>query len=90
MVHIARHAIVRFQERVENLPDERVIEILSRPIFEQAVKFGAPFVKLAHGQRAVIENGAIVTILPRVKKQRYLGTANTQKHRDRRNAENED
>jgi len=90
MVHIAQHAIMRYQERVENLPEEKIIEILSRPIFEKAVKFGAPFVKLAHGQRAVIENGAIVTILPSVAKQRYLSSATTQKHRDRRNAENED
>lgn len=64
MVHITAHAIIRFRERVEDLPDELVIERLSRPVFQAAAEFGAPYVKLGTGQRVVIRNGVMVTVLP--------------------------
>jgi len=64
MIHITGHAIQRFQERVDNLPDDEVRAILSKPSIQAAALFGAPYVRLGTGQRVVIENGAVVTVLP--------------------------
>jgi 2-C-methyl-D-erythritol 4-phosphate cytidylyltransferase len=60
---ISRHAIQRFQERVENVSDEVVRARLSGKAFECAERFGAKYVLLHGGARAVIENNCIVTVL---------------------------
>lgn len=62
--HVTMHAIGRYQERVANLPDAAVVEALTSPCIVKAAAFGAPFVRLATGQRIVLEAGAVVTVLP--------------------------
>lgn len=64
-VHITQHAIERFQERVRNVTDDKARQELSSPSICAAADFGACYVKLATGQRVVISNGVIVTVLPK-------------------------
>lgn len=64
MIHVTSHAVLRFQERVQNLPAETVKAILTGPTFQIAADFGARCVILPHGQRAVIQHHAVITILP--------------------------
>lgn len=63
-LRVTAHAIERYQERVANLSDEAVIEAILSPAVVKAATFGAPFVRLATGQRIVIEDSVVVTVLP--------------------------
>ncbi len=65
MAVITHHAILRYQQRVEPVCEDMVRERLSVPAFDTAIAFGAKYVILSGGQRAVIEEGTIVTILPK-------------------------
>lgn len=67
---ITAHAIERFQERVANLPDAEARQALL-DLAGPALQFGAPFVRLGTGQRIVIANGRVVTVLP---KETYLSS----------------
>lgn len=73
MVHITQHAIERFQERVENLPDDAVVDRLRCPAVLKAAAFGAPIVRLATGHRIVLQNGSVVTVLPAHAKPKSMG-----------------
>ncbi len=64
MARVTGHAIARYQERVANLPDDEVVALLSSPVIETAIAFGAPIVRLGTRHRIVIKNGAVVTVLP--------------------------
>jgi len=77
-LHVTRHAIERYQERVENLPTERVVELLNSEKIQQADDFGAHVVRLGGGQRVVLENHAVITVLPAerpltIRNQRHAG-----------------
>lgn len=63
-VFVTKHAIDRYRERVEDVPAREAIRRLSGRAFQTAVDFGAPFVRLATGQRAMIRDVAIVTVIP--------------------------
>lgn len=65
MIHVTHHAVQRYQERVNNLPYREVVAALSGPTFDKAVEIGVPYVKLGTGQRAVIVDGSVVTVLPK-------------------------
>ncbi|WP_370189326.1 hypothetical protein [Qipengyuania sp.] len=62
---ITRHAIERFRERVEDLPDRDICEQLASPAVERAALIGAPYIRLEHGQRIVLQGFTVVTVLPR-------------------------
>lgn len=65
-IHVTHRAIERYQERVCNLPDDRVIELItSSPVVQRAVAIGAPFVKLGGGQRLVLVDARVITVLPK-------------------------
>lgn len=65
MIHVSAHAIQRFQERVDNIPADQVVSLLRQNrAVQSAISFGATYVKLGTGQRIVLKNGAIVTVLP--------------------------
>lgn len=64
-LHLTRHAIERYQERVENVPEDTVRERLQGRAFDVAVSIGAKYVRLHGGHLAVIENSRIVTVLAR-------------------------
>jgi hypothetical protein len=63
-LEITLHAIQRYQQRVENVPAAIVVERLCGPAFECAMRMGKASVILPQGNRAVIQDGAIVTVLP--------------------------
>lgn len=65
MIHVTAHAIERYQERVANLSDDIVTTILSAPVIQRAADFGAPYVRLVTGNRIVIQNHTVVTVLPK-------------------------
>lgn len=60
---ITAHAIERFQERVANVSADEARETLTS-LTRQAAAFGAPYVRLGTGQRIVINDGAVITVLP--------------------------
>lgn len=62
--HVTRCAIESFQALVADVSDERAIEALSSPVIRLADDFGAPVVRLGSGERVVLKNHAVVTVLP--------------------------
>lgn len=62
-LEITLHAIERYQQRVEDVPAAVVVQRLRGPAFEAAAEMGAVAVILLQGHRAVIQGGAIVTVL---------------------------
>ena len=63
-LEITLHAIQRYQQRVENIPAAAVIARLQGPAFDAALIMGKASVILPQGNRAIIQDGAIVTVLP--------------------------
>lgn len=63
-MHITRHAIDRYRERVIDISDDEVRQRLSGPAFDAAERIGAPAVILPSGHKAIIDEGSIVTIVP--------------------------
>lgn len=61
---VTHHAIVRFQQRVANVSHEVARSILSSPVIQKAAQFGAHYVRLGTGQRVVIDQGKVITVLP--------------------------
>jgi hypothetical protein len=61
---VTRHAMDRYRERVEDVPDGEIVARLKEPVFQRAAEFGAPFVRLPEGQRVVIRGLAVVTVTP--------------------------
>jgi len=64
-VFLTRHAIQRYRERVADVPAAEVWRALDCRAVRCAIDFGARFVRLSGGQRAVLHGDHIVTILPR-------------------------
>lgn len=64
-LYITRHAINRYRERVANVPAAAIWSALDCPAVRAAIAFRARFVRLPGGQRAVLQENRIVTILPR-------------------------
>lgn len=62
-MHITRHAILRYRERVADLPDDMICEALSSPTIIIAADFGARTVKLGTGQRVVLDGDTVVTVV---------------------------
>jgi len=62
-ITVTRHAIERYQERVEPVSDEEAVARLSCPAMQKAVAFGARYVVLGCGNRAVIVENRVVTVL---------------------------
>lgn len=64
-VFLTLHAIQRYRERVADVPAADIWRALDIPAVRIAIDFGARFVRLSGGQRVVLEENRIVTILPR-------------------------
>lgn len=64
-VFLTRHAIDRYRERVADVPVAEIWRALDIPAVRIAIDFGARFVRLSGGQRVVLEQNRVVTILPR-------------------------
>lgn len=65
MLTITKHAVERYQQRVEPVTEDIARARLSTPAFACAERFGAKYVLLSARYRAVIERGRIVTVLDR-------------------------
>ena len=63
-VTVTRHAIDRYQERVANVAEDRAIAALTCPAVQVADTFGASVVRLGTGQRILLRNHAVITVLP--------------------------
>lgn len=61
---LTRHAIQRYRERVADVPAAAIWAALDIPAVRIAIEFGARFVRLSGGQRVVLAENRIVTILP--------------------------
>lgn len=72
MIHVTRHAIERYQERVANVSDDDAREALSTRALQVAAQFGARFVRLATGHRVLVENGCAITVLPVFEKRAHF------------------
>lgn len=66
---ITGHAVSRFRKRVEAVPYDMAVQNLDTPTIRLAIEMGACGVKLPSGHRAVIWNGAIVTVHPKPPRQ---------------------
>lgn len=64
-VFLTRHAIQRYRERVADVPACEIWRALDCPAVRVAISFGARFVRLSGGQRVVLEENRVVTILPK-------------------------
>lgn len=62
---ITRHAIQRYQERVADVPASEIWRVLDCRAIRTAIRLGARYVRLSGGQRAVLCENRVVTILPR-------------------------
>jgi hypothetical protein len=71
MVRITNTAVLRFQEFVANVSQPDAVAALDTPVMALAAKMGACAVILPRGQRAVIQDGAVVTVLPPRKRRHY-------------------
>jgi hypothetical protein len=65
MIHITRHAIARYQERVAPCSSTEVREriLTHASALAVAIAFGAPVVRCADGVRFVLDKGSVVTVL---------------------------
>jgi hypothetical protein len=58
-LYVTRHAIQRYRERVADLPACEIWRALDCPAVRAAIAFGARFVRLSGGQRAVIDQNRV-------------------------------
>lgn len=77
---VTPHAIQRYRERVADVSPIEVCKRLNSPAMIKAAEFGAPYVRLAGGQRAVISKGRVITILPKEHSAGSLSTARDHLH----------
>ncbi|MCX9146589.1 hypothetical protein [Erythrobacter sp. WG] len=64
-VFLTRHAIQRYRERVADVPAAEIWRAIDCAAVRTAIEFGARFVRLAGGQRLVLEQNRVVTVLPK-------------------------
>lgn len=70
MTTISDHAVLRYLERVKGVDIAAVRAEMSSPALERAVTFGCPVLIGKHGERLVIREGVVVTVIA---KARYAG-----------------
>lgn len=63
MTEITDHACLRYLERVYGIDIDAVKAEMRTPALETAVSFGAPVLIGRNGERLVICNGAVVTVI---------------------------
>lgn len=70
-VQISDHAILRFLEQVYGIDIAAIRAEMQTPALAKADEFGAPVLIGRHGERLIIREGVVVTVIG---KQRYAGT----------------
>lgn len=82
-VNISAHARERYRERVEDIPDADIDLALSGRAFAALDEMGAGAIILPGGQRAVVRNHTIITILPKgYRVHKLRGAGNEDRHSD--------
>ena len=72
MIVATCHAIDRYIERVEPVDRAQAEARLTSGRIEAAAKFGAHYVRLGTGHRIVIQDGYVITVLPRETRAGYV------------------
>lgn len=62
-VCISDHAVLRYLERVKGIDMAAIRAEMRSPALETARDFGAPVVIGRNGERLIIENGVVVTVI---------------------------
>lgn len=70
MTEISDHAVLRYLERVKGVDIAAVRAEIATPALAKADEFGAPVLIGRHGERLIIREGIVVTVLA---KARYVG-----------------
>ena len=70
MVEITDHAVLRFLERVHGVDIAKVRADMQSPALAIANDYGCPVLIGKHGERLVIRDGVVVTVIA---KARYVG-----------------
>lgn len=70
MTAISDHACLRYLERVYGVDIDKVRAEMNTPALTRAVEFGARVLIGKHGERLVIRDGIVVTVIA---KARYAG-----------------
>ena len=63
MTDISDHAVLRYLERVKGVDIAAIRSEMMSPALAKADEFGAPVLIGGHGERMVIANGVVVTVL---------------------------
>lgn len=63
MTDISDHAVLRFIERVYGVDIDRVRAEMDSPALAKAVEFGSRVLIGRHGERLVIRDGIVVTVI---------------------------
>lgn len=71
MTDISDHAVLRFLERVKGIDIAAVRAEMQCPALATAEQFGCPVVIGRHGERMIIRDGIVVTVIA---KGRYAGS----------------
>lgn len=64
-IRVTDHAIQRYRERVTDVPDEQIVAALSGKAFAACSAIGRGAVVLPTGHRVIVDNGIVVTVLPK-------------------------
>jgi len=70
MIEITDHAVLRYLERVHGIDMVKVRADMQSPALAIANNFGCPVLIGKHGERLVIRDGVVVTVIA---KARYAG-----------------
>lgn len=63
MAHITDHAVLRHLERTYGVDVEHYRQELASPAVDKAVEVGCPTVVGKHGERLLIRDGVVVTVV---------------------------
>ncbi len=63
MTHITEHAIIRWLERVKGIDMDAVRAEMNTPSLAKACEFGCPVLIGRYGERLVIREGKVVTVI---------------------------
>lgn len=66
-VNISDHAVIRFLERVKGVGIERIRAEMTTPALATADAFGAPVLIGRNGERLVIRDGTVVTVIAKTR-----------------------
>lgn len=67
MTQISEHAVIRYLERVKGVDIDALRAEMQSPALATADRFGCPVVIGRHGERLVVRNGIVVTVIAKAR-----------------------